>query len=264
MTSDGLYRQRTASYYDGSSPGLPGDQEFYLEEARRAGSDVLEIGCGTGRILVPIAESGVSIVGLDPAAEMLAIARRKLDSAAVDVRARAELVEGDVRDFSLARRFQLAIIPYRAFLHLMTVEDQIAGLRNIHRHLQPGGRLVFNVFDPRFEAFVARSGALGEVVTRLGEFNHPDDDRRVVLYSSVRYDREKQHLIEQRTFEELDVEGRMVDRVHATLTLRYVFRHEMEHILARCGFEVEALYGDFKRGPFVPGNEQVWITRRID
>jgi hypothetical protein len=170
------------------------------------------------------------------------------------------MVQGDVRDFRLDRRFRLAIIPYRAFLHLETVEDQIAGLRSLHDHLEPGGRLVFNVFDPRFEAFVARDGVLGEVVTRMMEFPHPENGRRVVLYSSVRYDRAAQLLLEHRTFEELDDEGRMVDRLHATLRLRYVFRYEMEHLLARCGFRVEALYGDFKRGPFVPGVEQVWTA----
>jgi SAM-dependent methyltransferase len=259
---DDLYRQRTAAYYDGSSPGLPGDREFYVEEALRAGGDVLEVGCGTGRILLPIAEAGGSITGLDPSEEMLAVARRKIASAPEQVRARADLVQGDVRNFRLDRRFRLAIIPYRAFLHLLTVEDQIAGLQSLHHHLQPGGRLVFNVFDPLFEAFTARSTAMGEVVSRIGEFTHPENGRRVVLYNSVRYDRTAQWVIEQRIFEELDEHGRTLDRVHAALTLRYVFRYEMEHLLVRCGFRVEALYGDFQRGPFVPGVEQVWVAVR--
>jgi ubiquinone/menaquinone biosynthesis C-methylase UbiE len=261
---DGLYRRRSAAYYDGSSPGLSGDVEFYVEEAQRAGGEVLEVGCGTGRMLLPIAEAGVSITGLDPAGEMLDIARGKVAEAPREVAERVTLLQGDVQSFSAEGQFRLAIIPYRAFLHLYTVEDQIAGLENLRRHLEPGGRLVFNVFDPRFEAFVARSSALGEVVSRLGEFTHPENGRRVVLYSSVQYDRESQMLIEHRTFEELDEEGRAVDRVHATLRLRYVFRYEMEHLLARCGFRVDALYGDFDRGPFVPGNEQVWIASRAD
>jgi SAM-dependent methyltransferase len=262
MTPDSLYRRRTAAYYDGSSPGLAGDVEFYVEEATRAGGGVLEVGCGTGRILLPIARAGVDVVGLDPSADMLDVAKRKIDGEPPEVRERIELLEGDVRTFNLDRKFRLAVIPYRAFLHLYTVEDQMAGLLNLHRHLEPKGRLVFNVFDPRYEAFVARSGPLGEVVTRLDEFAHPETGRRVVLYSSVRYDRVQQLLVEQRTFEDLDDEGRSVDRFHATLTLRYVFRYEMEHLLARCGFRVEALYGDFLRGPFVPGMEQVWVVCR--
>lgn len=259
---DGIYRQRTSKYYDGSSTGLPGDEAFYVEEAQKTGQDVLEVGCGTGRILLPIARAGISIVGLDPSHEMLEIGRRKISSQSPEVQSRIELVEGDVRSIHLDRKFKLAIIPYRAFLHLLTVDDQIAGLENLHRHLEPGGRLVFNVFDPRYEAFVARSSALGEVVTRVQEFTHPENGRRVVLYNSVHYDRTAQLLIEQRIFEELDDDGRVLDRVHATLRLRYVFRYEMEHLLARCGFRIEALYGDFNRGPFEPGNEQVWVAIR--
>src|SRR5579859_2562881 len=125
--TDSIYRRRSAAYYDGSSPGLSGDVEFYVEEARRADGDVLEVGCGTGRVLLPIAVAGMTIAGLDPSEEMLSIARGKIAGEAEAVRLRIELVQGDVRTFSLDRRFHLAVIPYRAFLHLLTVEDQIAG-----------------------------------------------------------------------------------------------------------------------------------------
>jgi SAM-dependent methyltransferase len=257
---DELYRERTAAYYDGSSPGLAGDVEFYVEQALFSPGLALEVGCGTGRILLPIAEAGSQVVGLDPSDHMLRIARRKIDAAGPEVQARTELLQGDVRTFETGRLFSSVLIPYRAFLHLLTVEDQMAALLNIRRQLAEDGRLVFNVFDPLFEAFVARSSALGEVVSRLPDFTHPETGRRVVLYSSVRYDREKQLLHENRTFEELDDAGRVVDRQHAMLVLRYVFRYEMEHLLARCGFRVEALYGDFNRGPFVPGGEQIWVA----
>src|SRR5713226_6914921 len=119
--TDLLYRERTAAYYDGASTGLPGDVEFYVEEARKAGSPVLEIGCGTGRILLPIAEAGISIVGLDLAPPMLDIARQKVARLPAETQARIGLLEGDMRDFALKRRFNLVLIPYRAFLHLLTV-----------------------------------------------------------------------------------------------------------------------------------------------
>src|SRR5262245_48031980 len=111
------YEQVQARYYDYTSTGLEGDLQFYVEEAQKAGSPALELGCGTGRILIPVAEAGVEIVGLDLSDDMLAIARRKVDALPEEVRGRIEIVRGDMRTFSLGRRFRLVIIPYRAFLH---------------------------------------------------------------------------------------------------------------------------------------------------
>ncbi|MCY3554938.1 MAG: class I SAM-dependent methyltransferase, partial [Gemmatimonadetes bacterium] len=118
------YDRKDAGLYDSFSTGLEGDEAFYTEEATRVEGPVLELGCGTGRIMIPIAESGVSIVGLDRAPAMLEVARRKMDALPDETKRRMEIVEGDMRTFSLERRFPLAIMPYRAFLHMMSGEDQ--------------------------------------------------------------------------------------------------------------------------------------------
>lgn len=142
------YDRTDAGIYDSFSTGLEGDEAFYVEEALKAGGPVLELGCGTGRITIPIAEAGVSIVGLDLAPSMLEIARRKIAGLPKATGQLLRIVEGDMRTFSLERRFPLAIIPYRAFLHMMTADDQRRALTRIREHLTDGGRLVFNVFDP--------------------------------------------------------------------------------------------------------------------
>ena len=127
-----------AAYYDFFSKGNPGHLEFYLDEIRKAGSPVLELDCGTGRLLIPIALEGFDVVGLGRAPSMLEIARDKTRELPLDVRERIEIVDGDMRDIALNRLFKLAIIPYRAFLHLFTVEDQRAALTSIHEHLEDG------------------------------------------------------------------------------------------------------------------------------
>jgi SAM-dependent methyltransferase len=251
-----------AAYYDFFSKGMPGDVEFYLEEIRKAGSPVLELGCGTGRLLIPIALEGFDVVGLDLAPSMLEITRDKVGDLPLDVRERIEIVEGDMRDISLNRQFKLVIIPYRAFLHLFTVEDQRAALASIREHLEDGGKLVFNIFDPNLEMIAARSSEMGDALTRLTEFEMPETGRKVVVWDSRRYDLERQILTEYRILEELDSDGTVVKKTYTPLELRWVYRYEMEHLLELCGFKVEALYGDFNRGPYRPGVEQVWVASK--
>ncbi len=177
------YDRLDAAFYDYYSPGVEGDVQFYVEEAKKAGSSVLEVGCGTGRILLPIAESGITIVGVDRAPAMLSLLRQKLAKYSPDTPSRVELIEGDMRNFSLGRRFKLVTIPYRAFLHLLTPKDQRQALLCIREHLADDGRLIFNIFDPNLELITARMGPLGSTLQKESEFVHPDTGHRVPISS---------------------------------------------------------------------------------
>ncbi len=256
------YDATDAAFYDYYSTGLEGDVEFYVEEAQKAGSPVLELGCGTGRILIPIAEAGVSIVGLDRSPAMLAVAQRNLATLEPKVRRRAKLVEGDMRSFTLGRRFNLILIPYRAFLHLLTVEDQKQALTRIRAHLADGGRLILNIFDPRLDIIAAHMGPLGESLKKDDEFVQFETGHRVVVWDSRQYDPERQMIEQYFIFEELDAQGRVIAKTYSAYTIRYIYRYEMQHLLELCGYHVEALYGDFVRGPFRYGGEQSWVARR--
>ena len=255
------YDRLDAAFYDYYSLGVEGDVPFYVEEAQKAGGPVLELGCGTGRILIPTAEAGVEIAGLDRAPSMLAIARDKVARLDPPVKGRIELVEGDMRDFSLGRRFKLVTIPYRAFLHLLTGEDQRRALRCVRDHLEPDGRLILNVFDPRLDTIGAHLGSFGSALKMVSEFVHPDTGRKVVVWDTRQYDPETQTIEQYFIFEELDGEGQVVNKTYSSLVLRYVHRYEMEYLLELCGYRVEALYGDFGRGPFRYGREQIWVAR---
>ncbi len=256
------YEGADATFYDSCFQGVEGDVQFYLEEARKAGAPVLEIGCGTGRILLPIAEAGMTVVGLDRSPTMLSILRRKLASCSAETQSRVGLVEGDMRNFSLGQRFKLVMIPFRAFLHLLTSKDQRQALTCIHEHLTDDGWLVFNVFDPDLELIAAHLGPLGSALKKDSEFIHPDTGRRVVMWFTGQYDPERQMLDGSFIFEELDEQGRVVAKTYSPLTLRYVHRYEMRYLLELCGYKVEALYGDFRRGPFRHGKEQIWVARK--
>ncbi len=248
-----------ARYYDAYFVGVPGDVAYYVAAARRAGSPVLELGCGTGRVLLPMARAGLSVVGLDLSADLLAraeAARCRLPAAA---RRRVDLVQGDMREFQLAARFPLAIIAYRSFQHLLTPIDQVQALACIRDHLTPGGCLALNVFDPVLE--IARDGVHGPV-RKDTDFLDPATGRLVTVYYQRQYLLDDQIMEQELVFEESDADGLTLSRTTTRLQLRYTGRFEMAYLLERAGFAVESLQGDFSGSPYAGHGEQVWVARR--
>jgi ubiquinone/menaquinone biosynthesis C-methylase UbiE len=252
------YQGERAMLYDHVAAGVDGDIAFYVEEATASGSPVLELGCGTGRILIPVAEAGIAVIGLDASSDMLGIARMKLAACRSDVQRRAQLVHGDMREFQLSEQFTLVTIPYRAFLHNLGSEDQLRTLASVRRHLAADGRLILNMFDPSVRLLAA--GRWSRLLREQEDIRHPRTGNRVTVREEFRCDLERQLVEGAFEYDELDASGRVVATTHSPLTLRYVFRYEMEHLLARAGFAVEALFGDFRRGAFRAGGEQIWVA----
>lgn len=132
--------------YDALLP-VRGHLPYYLELARQASGDVLELACGTGQLTVPIAAAGVPIVGLDLSAPMLNVARERAAGAKVSV----EHLQGDMRNFDLGRQFNLIFIARNSLLHLHATEDILAAFATIRRHLAPGGTFAFDIFNPSIQ-----------------------------------------------------------------------------------------------------------------
>lgn len=239
--------ERAAEFYDYIVPYVERrDVEFYLEEARRAGGEVLELGCGTGRILIPVARNGVRVTGLDSSAGMLARLRAKLAAEPPEVQARVRVIEGDMRSFRLAEHFPLITMPFRSFQHLLEVEDQLACLEAVRQHLAEEGRLVMDVFDPWLEKLVEEkpSEPMVEAGTQM-----PDGRRLERVSRVVAHHRDRQVIEVEMTHYLTDGAGRM-ETVVERFPMRYFYRYEIEHLLARAGLRVEALYCDFDRSPF--------------
>ena len=250
-------------FYDHYFVGVEGDVPFYVEEAVEAGSPVLELGSGNGRILLPTAAAGAHIVGVEPDGDMLASCREKLDGLEPAVRNRVELVQGDMQTFSLDQHFQLVTIPYRTFQHLLTPVDQHQALENIRGHLADDALLVFNVFDP-LQDLVASGSLLDRMPLRKDtDFIDSQSGHRIVVWYHRQYDPQVQIIEQDIVYEEVDTEGHSISRTYARLMLRYTPRGEMEYLLERCGFGVEALYGDFEGRLFQGYGEQVWVARKV-
>ena len=189
------------------------DVTFFVDAARDAGSPVLEVGCGTGRVLIPTARAGLDIVGLDLSPGMLAICRERLGQEPDAVQKRVELVEADMRGFDLGRTFTLATIPFRPFQHLLTVADQLSCLRSIHRHLVDGGALILDLFNPSIDALVNQP--IGEEFREEPEFTMPDGRRVIRRHKMLAYDRATQISKVELIYYVTHPDGRQDRLVHA-------------------------------------------------
>lgn len=223
------------------------DVAFYVDEARSGGGPVLELGCGTGRVLIPTARAGLEIMGIDASPRMLGICRHRLGAEPSEVQSRVTLIEADMRSFDLGCRFALVTIPFRPFQHLVTVDDQLACLAVIRRHLSDNGRLVFDIFNPSLDLLA--NHPLGEESGREPEFVTPDGRRVIRCYRTVVQDRFGQTGSHELIYDVTHPDGSKERLVHP-FTLRYLFRFEAEHLLARAGFAVEHLYSDYARSPY--------------
>jgi len=251
-----------ADLYDHVVPYLARtDIDFFVEAARLSGGPVLELGCGTGRVLIPTARAGYEIVGLDLSANMLQICEKKLLDEREAVRSRVRLVPGDMRKFDLASTFNLVTLPFRPFQHLITVDDQMSCLASIRRHLVPRGSLIVDLFNPWLEALVRDD--LGQEIQDEPEFTTPDGRRVVRRHRVVSRDYANQISQIELIYYVTHPDGRDERLVHA-FPMRYLYRFEIEHLLVRCGFQVEFVYADYDKNPYgskYPG-ELIFVAKR--
>ena len=253
--SKALYDGFIADYYD-ESPLVRGrtqDVAFYVDAVRELGGPVLELGCGTGRITLALAEAGFHVTGLDNSQRMLEQCRPKLAAVPRDVQERVHLVHGDMTAFDLGENFSSVIIPFRPFQHLLQVEEQMACLESVRKHLWAEGRragekrghLILDMFQTDAERMHHVEYQKEGLVT---EYMMPDGRHVRIMERVAGFHRAAQQNDVEMIFYVDHPDGKD-ERLVFAWPLRYFFRYEVEHLLARCGFRVTALYGDFDRSP---------------
>ena len=257
MTAGGAYDvvPEVGALYDAvPAYGVRRDVAFYVEEATRAGGPVLELGCGTGRITLPIARAGVAVTGLDASEGMLARCRMKLDAEPDAVRERVTLRRADARDFSLGATFALAIAPFRILQHVVAVDDQLRCLTSVARHVAPGGRLVLDVFNPSFAA-LTRDRATEQEDTAA---TLPDGRvlRRAIRVPRVRW---TEQVSETELIYYVGAPGETPRRTVQAFDMRWYVPAELVHLLARTGFAVREILGDFDRSPLTDGSPEMIV-----
>jgi SAM-dependent methyltransferase len=224
---------------------------FYRTLARSQNGNVLELGCGTGQLLIPISELGLLCTGLDNHPGMLAAATEQAQAAGADI----DLVEADMRDFSFDERFALIFVARNSLLHLHTYGDFEKFFSAAKEHLEPGGMLAFDVFNPSI-SILAKPPAVRDPIDQVP---HPIRGT-VTVEASVDYDAGSQ--VNRATwYASSESEA---DYLVAPLHLRCIFPEELLLMIDHFGFELEARYGDFASTPFHSfSRQQVCLCRPV-
>jgi SAM-dependent methyltransferase len=223
-----------ADLYDPWSVSVVEDVGFYLEEARKAGGPVVDLGVGTGRIAIPIAAAGIRVIGVDTSRGMLEVCARRAALAGVQL----DLREGDLRSPPIDEPVPLVLCPFRSYLHLQDDGERHDALRAAHDVLVPGGRLAFDVFAPGADD--------------IAETHDRWLEREPGIWERARWD------VERRTLT-LSVRGAAGA---TTMTLAWLRADEWERLLRESGFVVEATYGWFDRRPYRSHEDMVFVARR--
>lgn len=248
MTSD----PDEAALYDAVHTGTPGDVDFYVRLAEGAAS-VLELGCGSGRVLVALASAGVRASGVELERGMLDAARARAAGAGVEV----ELIEADMARFDLGARFDRVVAPFASLYCLLTPERLASCLRSVRAHLAPGGLFAFDAY------------AADDFHDHMRPEDYPDD--RLEPVADIAHGGEALHVLERSRW---DRDAQRVDATYVYLTEsgavrheqtighRYLRRPEIEPLLAQAGLALVSLHGDFEGGPYDPSNGSLVVIAR--
>ena len=230
------------------------DLPFYLDLAKRSGGPVLEIACGTGRVLLNIAREGIEIDGVDNSSPMLQVLESRLGQEPRAVRDKVTLHTGDMRHFRLDKKYALVIIPFRPMQHMYTVRDQADALTAAAAHLQENGKLAFDVFYPRFDVIPA---GIGEEMLEL-EWPVDSQPPRIVrrYFRKESFDKIHQNFSATFLFRTYEGDKLALEETEPLKMSYYTYPH-LRALFLLAGLEPLEEYGSFARTPLDNTAEQM-------
>jgi len=252
----------SAKYYDDAYAVKPDlvDLPYYVDLAKQIGGPVLEMGCGTGRVLLPIARAGIEIHGLDNAPVMLKILRDRIQDESAEVRSQITLHEGDMRQFRGQQKYPLVTIPFRPMQHMYTLEDQVAALKTAAFHLDKNGTLAFDVFFPKFQLMDVGIGEEmlelewpmkshpGRMVRRYFRKDLVDKINQVFSFTFIFRTYDKEILVSEET---------------EALKLSYYAYPQLKALFQLVGLQSVEEYGSFSKTPLNnDAKEMIFLLRR--
>ncbi|RME46257.1 MAG: class I SAM-dependent methyltransferase [Caldilineae bacterium] len=246
-----------ARYYDLLYQDRADDLSLWMELTDGVQGDILEVGCGTGRVMLPLLQAGRRVTGVDISARALEIARAKIAGSGLE--ARASLHRADMRALDLPQKgFAFAFIPINTFMHCLTTADQQAALRALHDHLRPGGTLVIDLYHPHPASLLEADGR----VVWQGETTHPQSGNPVQWFVVRHLHADRQ--IQEITFllDEVAPDGSL-HRTTFSFPMRYVYRFEMELLLRQSDFRIASILGDYDGSPFhADSPRMIFVVRK--
>src|SRR3972149_2494185 len=241
-----------AELYDLFYAAFDADIPMYAGFAERTGGPILEIGSGTGRVALALAEEGHHIIGLEISQAMRSIAQRKIDAAGASDQ--VALIAGDMRGFQIDEYFGLVVAPINTFLHNLTLEDQLATLSNIKRHLKPGGLLVMDCFNPD----PAQAADDRRLIVQRSVIDRATGQTALLLLSRAT---DWGNQLQEITYlvDRPDAQGR-IQRTVFPASFRFIFRNEMQALLKLGGFDLKEVYGSYELDQFETGSDKMIVV----
>ncbi len=237
--------EKIARYYDLTHAHLTEDIPFVIQLAKRAGGDVLELGCGSGRLALPLAAAGISVTGIDNSPAMLHIARRKIAAESKTIQKRIALIQGEMSDFDLEKRFSLIFISHNSFLHLPPLAQRRC-LERAAAHLSADGILLLDLSNPLHLAGTPND----HFVTLERTFLESSTGDVVMQFASNRLFADEQRLQISWWYDRTPADGGAMSRVTAVFDYHYLYLHQMETLLKDAGIPLQAVYGDYDNSPY--------------
>ena len=248
-----------ARYYDQIHESLTVDIDLIMMLATESAGTVLELGCGTGRLLLPLARAGYLVTGVDNSPAMLLRARQRLEQESHEVQERVALVEGDVRRLSLQNndRYALVLVPYNTLLHFQSEEIRQV-FRGVRRYSCDDGRLYLDITSP----YAIEAAAYSVEPTLENTFVDPDTGGIVRQMSYSRLELSEQCLHTTWTFETVAIPGQSPIRSTADVDYWFQYPHQLELLLRQAGFKLEQMMGDYDGKRFDEESDRLLIIAR--
>lgn len=243
--------------YDIEYRNIVEDISFYTELFKDIESPILELGCGTGRLLFPLATSGHKVSGLDISEKMLDIAKRKLKVMYPELKGRVSFIKGDMRDFKIKDTFGGVLIAFNTFMHLLSIEEQDRCIENVYRHLETNGRLVVSVTNITPNLISSKNCYQHSLLFSIEEWQGYLQKYETMIFDTVH------QLIKFNIFYDLIDRSGKVTRYVREMLLRYFYRYEMERLFLSHKFKIEALYGDYDFSSFKEESPyMIWVVKK--
>jgi len=262
-TMSELYRN--PEEYDREHLGYDEDIAFYVSLVRKLRPNrVLELGCGTGRITIPLAEAGsrldFDVVGLDSQPEMLSRAREYGLELPSDAQKQLDFIHGDMRTWTSDTSRDLIGMPCCSISHVLSLEDQIAVWKRAYRNLGVGGRFVVEVQMPNMGAFADSFRVPPRTPLEVDIDNYDETDgTRLIRKKTTRYLSHEQ-LAQIRFMYEKYRHGRAVESFIDDFASHVFFSRELHLLFVHCGFEVETTCGDYRGRPLRSDSPMIIMT----